>query len=157
MIKSLLVQTNPRKDLPCADPQCTTCSPGDDARPGQCRVRSVVYQNRCIPCQTMGDTSRYVGEKGRTMLKRGKERHRDALGRDIRSHMKDHMSQKHPEYLENVLESFRMTLVKSCPSALTRQFREAVEISRREPGTLLNTKEEYNRCLLPTMHSASAV
>ena len=44
-----------------------------------------------------------------------------------------------------------MTVVKACPSALVRQVREAVEIARGPPASLLNAKEEYNRCLLPIM------
>ena len=43
-----------------------------------------------------------------------------------------------------------MDLVKSAPSALERQVREAVDIRRIPQGHLLNLKEEYNRCLLPT-------
>ena len=151
MLKSLLVQTNPWRDLPCTDPQCSTCAPGKGARPGQCKIRSVVYQNSCTPCQTKGDSTKYIGETGRTMLERGKEHQRDALGRDSKSHMKEHILRSHPDRLEDILDSFRMTLLKSCPSALSRMVREAVEIARGGQGTLLNSKDEYNRCLLPTM------
>ena len=44
--------------------------------------------------------------------------------------MKDHMARNHPDHLQEVLESVRMMLIKPCPSALTRQVREAIEISR---------------------------
>ena len=43
MIKSLLVRSDPWKDIACTDTQCSTCQPGEDAKPGKCRVRSVVY------------------------------------------------------------------------------------------------------------------
>ena len=80
MIKSLLVQADPWKDLPCSEPQCTTCVPGEDSKPGQSRIKSLVYQNRCISCQKQGKMSRFVGETGRTMIERGKEHQADALG-----------------------------------------------------------------------------
>ena len=45
-----------------------------------------------------------------------------------------------------------MDVVKSCSTDLEHQVREAVEIRRvSAPAHLLNLKEEYNRCLFPTM------
>ena len=44
-----------------------------------------------------------------------------------------------------------MDLVKTALTALERQIREAVEIRRAPQEHLLNLKEEYNMCLLPTM------
>ena len=35
---------------------------------------------------------------------------------------------------------------------MTRQVREAIEIARGGGDNLLNSKDEYNRCLLPTLH-----
>ena len=83
-------------------------------------VRSVVYQNTCIPCKTKGDKTRYIGETGKTMLERGKEHQLDALTLNNKSLMRDHILVEHPQMLENVLDSFRMTVVKTCPPALTR-------------------------------------
>ncbi len=97
---------------------------------GQCKVRSVVYQNSCIPCKTQGEKTRYIGKTGRTMLERSKEHQLDALTLKNKSHMRDHILEKHPHMLENVLDTFRMTVVKNCPSALTRQVREVITIAR---------------------------
>ena len=93
---------------------------GESAKPGQCRVRSVVYQNCCKPYQTQGSSTRYIGETGRTMLERSKENHRDALAKNNKSHMREHMVTEHTDKLVDVLEAFRMTIIKPCPSALTR-------------------------------------
>ena len=85
------------------------------------------------------------------MLERSGEHQGDALKQSETSHMRTHMVGKHPSKLPEVLTSFRMNVVKRASSALDRQVREAVEISRAPEGTLLNQKEEYNRCLLPRM------
>ena len=50
-----------------------------------------------------------------------------------------------------MLDTFSMTVVKSTRSALQRQVREAVEIARDRSFLLLNSKEEYNRCLVPSI------
>ena len=55
--------------------------------------------------------------------------------------------------MHNILKSFVMRGIKSCNSALSRQVREAVEISRDSSHCLLNLKEEYNRCVLPTLQA----
>ena len=44
-----------------------------------------------------------------------------------------------------------MRCVRSCKSALQRQVREAVEIASDKSHCLLNSKEEYSRCVLPTL------
>ena len=49
-----------------------------------------------------------------------------------------------------MVESFQIRRIKGCKSALSRQIREAVEIGNSH--CLLNLKEEYNRCLLPSIH-----
>ncbi len=44
--------------------------------------------------------------------------------------MKDHTMKEHGGEMENILGSFRMDLVKTAPSVLERQVREAVDIRR---------------------------
>ena len=65
--------------------------------------------------------------------------------------MRDHVQEYHPERLGDILEIFSMRRVKSCTSALQRQIREAVEIVGDSSSNLLNSKREYNRCILPTL------
>ena len=62
------------------------------------------------------------------------------------------MTAEHGGRLEEITTQFRMDMRMAAPSALKRRVREAVEIGRAGRSvTLLNQKEEYNRCLLPTM------
>ena len=65
--------------------------------------------------------------------------------------MRDHIAAAHPSMLPQVLTSFRMDIKVRARSALERQVREAIEIARAPAGTILNQKEEYNRCILPTI------
>ena len=53
---------------------------------------------------------------------------------------------EHPNSLFEVLTTFRMNVVKKTSSALEIQVREAVEIARAPAASILNLKEEYNRC-----------
>ena len=44
-----------------------------------------------------------------------------------------------------------MRRLKKCSRALNRQVREAIEISQDTSSELLNSEQEYNRCILPKM------
>ena len=89
------------------------------------------------------------------MAERGREHQGDALaprGTVKTSHMRDHVTSEHGGRLGEITALFRMDMKMSATSALERQVREAVEIGRAgRDVTLLNQKEEYNSCLLPTM------
>ena len=149
MIKSLLTKEDPWSSRPCSHPQCTTCL-GEDQ--GDCRVRSVLYSNTCLLCKEQGVKVQYLGETARTMIERSREHQGDALSNTQQgktSHMRTHMAGSHPGDLAEILTSFRMHIVKSTSSALERQIREDIQISRAPPGSILNSKEEYNRCVLP--------
>ena len=105
-------------------------------------------------CKAAGTNTRYIGESARTLLERSREHQEDALTTNLQgrtSHMKSHFSSEHPGELAEVLEGFQMNITKRASSPLERQVREAIEIARATGGTLLNSKEEYNRCLLPVM------
>ena len=73
------------------------------------------------------------------------------MDQEASSHMRDHMASHHPDRVADVLDSFNIGRIKSAPSALSRQIREAVEISQDKSHCLLNSKEEYNRCILPSL------
>ena len=120
---------------------------------GVCGIQSMVYQDVCQLCKVDDKVSRYVGETSRTMVERTAEHQRNALGLSKR-HMKDHTRTHHPNSMDKGVESFTMHAIKPCRSALSRQVREAVEISQDSFHCLLNSKDEYNRCLLPSISVA---
>ena len=105
MLKTILTSSNPWKLMPCSSPQCTFCLPGKFSKPGSCKVRYVVYTNICLHCSDKGVYSRYNGETGRNTLGRMKEHQAEALARNKRSHMWEHMSSNHPHQLSDVLSS----------------------------------------------------
>ena len=55
--------------------------------------------------------------------------------------------------IPNILDTFCMRKLKTASSALSRQVREAIEISTDRSHCLLNRKEEFSRCLLPTLRA----
>ena len=107
--------------------------------------------NVCLKCKEEGKVTRYVGETARTLWERNAEHQQDTLNQKTSSHMREHCSQDHPEKLHEVLDLFQMKRVKQCARALNRQVREALEINMDQSHLLLNSKQEYNRCILPKM------
>ena len=61
--------------------------------------------------------------------------------------MREHMLREHPTQLKQVLTTFVMSNVKQYRSALGRQ------ISQDSSQCLLNSKEEYNQCILPFLQA----
>ena len=111
--------------------------PGKDSQPGKCNIRSVVYQDSCLLCKQQGTVSKYIGETERTLRERLKDYQDDAVSITSHSHMKEHFTNQHPHQLSDVICNFRMYVLKSCPSAIECQVREAVEIARGPPSKLL--------------------
>ena len=149
-LRSILCKADPWSGTSCRRPQCTTC-PGEERARGKCRDRNLVYMNTCKECKKMERTSRYIGETNRSLWERNLEHQADALNPAKKSHIRDHVTTHHPQMLQNMLEVFSITVIKPTRSALQRQVREAVEIARDRSYILLNSKEEYNRCLVPTI------
>ena len=53
MLRAILTKSNPWSDAPCDHPQCSTC---DGDKPGDCKVRNIVYTNQCMICKEGGWT-----------------------------------------------------------------------------------------------------
>ena len=142
---------DPWSELPCGRIKCTACR-NPDAKPksGPCRTRSVVYQSYCVPCQELGETVQYIGESARSTFERGLEHLGDVSCPSKTSHMRDHLTEAHQGEDRIPEETFCIRVLRSEPSPLQRQVAEAIEIARAK-GVVLNKKEEYNRCLLPSL------
>ena len=149
-LKEALCKSDPWENTHCGRDLCSTCP---TANPGSCRTKNIVYQNICLPCREQEISTRYIGESNRTMWERGLEHHKDSLDHTQSSHIRDHINSSHPELIGDLLggtKLFSMQLIKPTRTALSRQLREAVEISTNTTrGTLLNSKEEFTRCLIP--------
>ena len=148
-IRDMLCTSDPWEGTPCLRPKCTTCQV-EWGKAGACRARSLVYENICIPCREMKKVTRYIGETCRSLYERGKEHTSDATTLAKKSHWRDHAKEQHQDYKGPISSMFTIQPLKNCRSALARQLREAIEIGRNPPGALLlNSKEEFSRCLIP--------
>ena len=141
-LKPLLCRVDLWEGQACHRPQ---------GQPGKCRDRNLVYQNTCLECEEVGITTRYVGETNRSLGERSWDHQQDAISIKMGSNIRDHVASAHPAKLSSMLDLFKMTVIKSCRSALQRQVREATEIVNDRSDFLLNSKEEYNRCVLPAL------
>ena len=110
-LKCLLIRDHWESKF-CGRVQCP-CG-NENAKPGLCTTRSVVYQNVCLLCEKNNSVSRCLGETSRTIWERNAEHHQDALSSTAQSHMKQHLLEKHPEYVHQALESVNISKIKAC-------------------------------------------
>ena len=108
-----------------------------------------MYSNTCKLCKSMGETVVYIGETARSLHERSKEHVRDSYGGADRSHIREHISLRHPERLDkltntkNVADMFEIKVLQRHRTSLSRQLAETVTI-RQTGGTVLNDQTEYN-------------
>ena len=148
MVKDLIHKSNPWAGENCLREACLVCRRGE-AGQGDCQRRNVVYKTWCLTCQKRNRDSLYLGETARTAFERGGEHSRDFKTKKENSHMFCHHEQEHLEKGEEAV--FAMKVVRSHKSALERQINEAVLIANSWGSNLLNSKLEYNRCIIPTL------
>ena len=148
MVKVLVHKSNPWADMDCDRVGCLLCSsPGDNN--GDCYRRNVVYKTSCILCHDKGKDNEafYLGETARTAFERGSEHHSDPEKMKDESHMFNHIVDTHED---EEYPQFSMKVLRGHRTALERQIHEAVIIANSwDKGNLLNSKHEYNRCVIP--------
>ena len=104
----------------------------------------------------VGNRTICIGESSRSRHERLWEHTEDIQKDPEASHMASHLKSTHLQDCKIHKETgdarklFKLDIVKTHRSAFSRQIHEAVTIMR-ETGTLLNSQEEYNRCLVPTL------
>ena len=145
MVKSLVTRSNPWAGEKCSRGDCPVCSYGE--KQGDCRKRNLVYKTQCLVCKEQGREALYVGETARTAYERGREHHQDRRSHSEKSHMYCHSMEEHSQSEEQ--PQFSMKVYKTHRSALARQIHEAVVIANSWDIKLLNSKSEYNRCIIP--------
>ena len=107
-----------------------------------------MYRTECRTCKSSGREAQYIGESARTAFERGREHERDARGGKEISHIHNHLQEEHgEEEREEGEHGFSMKVVRGHRTALARQIHEAVLIANSK--NLLNSKSEYNRCIIP--------
>ena len=147
MAKSLIHKANPWAGEKCTRSDCMICNTGE--KNGDCRRRNVCYQTWCQICKEKGRDTMYLGETGRTGYERAREHVGDWKSRKEDSHMHEHGEKEHRDTEGG--PHFGMKILKSHRSALERQIHEAVLISNSWQKEILNSKQEYNRCIIPRL------
>ena len=83
-----------------------------------------------------------------SIFERAQEHRHDTVDAKDNSQIYKHWRITHPELQEP--PKFNTKVVQSFQDALSRHIGEAVRIDLRS-GNVLNSKSEYNRCLLPRL------
>ena len=85
------------------------------------------------------------------MAERACEHRKNTNKEEEKSYIRTHKEEVHPEEEEEL--RMKYSVDKRCKSALERQVREAVviKLQARNGASLMNSKLEYNRCILPEL------
>ena len=154
-LKGALVKSNPWAKEDCKRADCPLCQArreGDDEAKGSCKAKSITYTSTCTLCREMGHKTEYIGESGRSLYERSREHVRQSMTSQSKSHIREHMSAQHPETAPHP-GAFRFSVTGTYFAPLDRQLSEAIKITRASgtKTTVLNSKFEFNRCLIPTL------
>jgi hypothetical protein len=138
-MKNILVNKNPFPTQTCEIKKCIIC---ESKEPGKipCNSNNVGYQLICNTCSDRGKQKVYEGETARSARIRGVEHLRGFKGGKSDSVLHKHKQTDH----ENEDMEFSMKITKRFRDPLSRQANEAVRISNRPKGELLNSKTEFN-------------
>ena len=148
MLKNIFHKSNPQAGQDCGRLTCLVHSHGESGG-GDCKRRNITYKTSCIKCLEEGKEATYYGESSRTAFERGLEHAGDFLSEKSDSHILKHQLTEHPELGKNL--RFSMKVIRQHKSAFQRQVHEAVIIQMNENTNILNSKGEYNRCVLPRL------
>ena len=145
----ILVRKNPWAGQ-CSRKDCTVCQQENPPKKAvECKKRSITYVNTCLLCKKDGNRTEYIGESSRSVMERHGEHVEDASGKKKEdSHMWAHANSCHKGQI-----LFQIQTIKTHKNAFMRQISETIEIKLRSRAGvhLLNSKTEYNRCLLPEL------
>ena len=154
-LQALLTRADPWGEDSCVREDCMVCTHNMDKTPN-CRTKNLTYRSTCRLCKAAGAKCSYLGETSRSLRERWGEHVKDSQDSLEESHIAQHLMNQHlVEWKEKALEGdawkyFSIEIVKTHRSAFKRQIHEAVLIMLEE-GVILNSKSEYNRCLVPTL------
>ena len=125
----------------CRRDQCFTCNTG---QLGVCRRTGVGYQIDCNVCADTNVTSRYAGETGKNLFKRGTDYVQDVAKKSENKPLWKHII----DMLGGVMtipmfDHFSMTLTKIFRKPQRRKANEGVRIFHLDPNTRMNSKNEF--------------
>ena len=175
-LEDMIAGKDPWKGADCGRKNCLICSTktltGKNLK-ADCTKRNILYEIHCLTCENRElerireicdedeerkkdmirnmKTPKYIGETSRSGYERGYEHLNNLASLNSQSHMLRHMVMSHED--EDFGEvQWGMTIISFKRSAFERQLDEAVTIAREaSKGEILNSKSEYNQCVLPRL------
>ena len=140
-MKDFMVKKNPFPSTKCEKKKCIICESNVDGKVQiPCNSNNVGYQLVCDTCRDRGEQKVYEGETSRSARVRGAEHLSNFRSDRVDSALYKH---KHNEHAHEDMK-FSMHITKRFRDPLSRQANEAVRISGRKRGELLNSKNEFN-------------
>ena len=140
-MKNLMVKKNPFPNTKCEKKKCIICNSNETGKNEiPCNSNNVGYQLVCDTCRERGEHKIYEGETSRSARVRGSEHLSNFRSDRVDSALYKH---KHNDHANEEMK-FSMRITKKFRDPLSRQANEAVRISGRKKGELLNSKNEFN-------------
>ena len=141
-LKDILVDKNPFPNSKCEKKKkCFICDSNQKEDPKiPCNSDNVGYRLECDTCFSKGKIKVDEGEMGRSARIRAKEHVADFKNKRQKSVLFKHKENDHKHEEMHV----KMKITQKFTDPLTRQANEAVRISNRKTGELLNSKSEFH-------------
>ena len=118
---------------------------GEKGKGGNCQQENVVYRIICSECGKSGTKAEYTGETSRTAYLRGRE-HLDGLEKE---NGKNALWKHCATVQSGAKVEFRMKVIRSHKSPMTRQVHESIEIEHSKANIIMNSKGEWNGSRIP--------
>ena len=95
-LEHILTKPDPFGEDKCEKMDCLLCQTNEKEK-GTCKKTNVVYKIECRLCRKGGKEGIYWGETARSSQLRGGEHSKEYRNNTEKSHMRQHMKEKHPE------------------------------------------------------------
>ena len=129
--------------LHCGRDGCFPCNTGTE---GVCRKTGAGYQITCSVCGNNHIISKYSGESGRNLFKRGEEHVKDVERRAGDKPLWKHIVEMHAGRMDEPLfEHFKMEPTQFFSKPQRRKANEGVRIAHLDPNTRMNSRDEFRQ------------
>ena len=143
-IKDILSRKNPWAKDGCQRSDCLPCK-WERGKGGNCQQENIVYRITCLECERRQVKAEYTGETSRTAYLRGREHVEGLRNNNPKNALWKHCSQDHG----GKEADFKMKILRSHKTPLTRQVHEGVEINSSKADIIMNSKGEWNGSRIP--------
>ena len=108
-LESLLIRPNSLAETSCIRDRCEVCI--FDENKGKCRVRSIVYSNTSLTCESKGKAYKYGGESSSSAYERANRHVEEGEKCLPGSHVWQHILQHHKEGIHNIRSKFKFEVI----------------------------------------------